>query len=129
MKFLTKNPNSDILKNGLVYKKNSSTNNKNLREKLLKEQKQFCAYTEKYIDDLDSLEVEHFNSKIKFNDDYYNYYAVIRQANLSKKDEIYKNTNFFTSLFFQNKEQFDIRIIFEDNIYIETDENDQEAKD
>ena len=113
----------------MVYKKNNSPNNQKLRKKLLEEQKQFCAYTEKYIEELDSDEVEHFNSTIKYNDNYINYYAVIREANLYKKDEIYKNATFFTSLFFQNKEQFEQRIKFQDNIYIETDKNDQESKD
>lgn len=129
MKFLTKKSNSDILANNLVYKKNNSRNNKKLHEKLVKEQKQFCAYTEKYIQELDSSEVEHFNSSIKYNDNYYNYYAVIREANLYKKDEAYENAIFFKSLFFQDEKKLTKRIRFVENIYIVVDENDYEAKD
>ena len=54
---------------------------------MISEQKNFCAYTEKYLKPLDSPEVEHFNSKIKYQDDYYNYYAVLRAANLYKQDD------------------------------------------
>ncbi len=129
MKFLTKYFNSNILAKGLVYKQNNSNNNRELKKELLNEQKQFCAYSEKYIQELDSTEVEHFNSALKYKDDYYNYYAVIREANLYKKDEAYVNANFFTSLFFQDKKKFFERIKFTDNIYIETDEKDIEAKD
>ena len=50
MKFLTKNPNSGIHTEGLVYLKNA--NNTALRNRLLSEQKNFCAYTEKYVQDL-----------------------------------------------------------------------------
>lgn len=99
------------------------------KKKLVKEQKQFCAYTEKYIQELDSSEVEHFNPVLKYDDDDYNYYAVIREANLMKKDEIYKNAPFLKSLFFQDQQQLNKRIVFSDNIYIETDEKDHEARD
>ncbi len=131
MKFLTKYSDSVILLKGLLYKKNNSENNKKLKLELLKEQNNFCAYTEKYIQELDATEVEHFNSDIKYNDDYYNYYAVVRKANIYKikNDIAYKNAMFFTSLFFQNKEQFYKRIIFVNNIYIEVNEKDKEAKD
>ena len=131
MKFLSKHTNSKILEENLVYKKNNSENNKKLKEKLLTEQKNFCAYTEKYISELDSTEVEHFNSSVKYNDDYYNYYAVIRKSNeyKIKKDKTYLDNSFFSSLFFQSKKLFDERIQFMDNIYVEIKEDDQEAKD
>ena len=127
MKFLSKQQSSVILKKGLTYKKDRD--NSKLREELQNEQKQFCAYTEKYIQELDSSEVEHFNSTLKYNDDYFNYYAVIRNANLYKKDEAYKEASFFDSLFFQNEEEFNSRIKYVGGLYYETDENDEEAKD
>lgn len=131
MKFLSKHTDSKILIENFVYKKNSPENNKKLKEMLLNEQKNFCAYTEKYISELDSIEVEHFNSSKKYNDDYFNYYAVVRKSNeyKIKKDKIYLNNNFFSSLFFQDKEEFNNRILFVDNMYVETNEDDQEAKD
>lgn len=131
MKFLSKHTDSKILIENFVYKKNSPKNNKKLKEMLLNEQKNFCAYTEKYISELDSIEVEHFNSSKKYNDDYFNYYAVVRKSNeyKIKKDKIYLNNNFFSSLFFQDKKEFNNRILFVDNMYVETNEDDQEAKD
>ncbi len=129
MKFLIKDPNSNILSKGLIYKENNSKNNLKLKSELIKEQNNFCAYTEKYIQKLDATEVEHFNSALKFNDNYYNYYAVLRVANLYKKDSVYKNATFFNSLFFQSAKQFEKRIKFVDNTYIEIDENDKESKE
>lgn len=129
MKFLSKKESSIILEKALIYKENRAKNNSLLKEELLKEQNKFCAYTEKYIQELDSSEVEHFNSTLKYNDDYFNYYAVIRNANLYKKEEVYKEANFFNSLFFQNKEEFNSRIKYIKGIYIEIEETDQEAID
>lgn len=128
MKFLGKNANSQILAEGLTYQKNRAGNNNRLKELLLKEQKKFCAYTEKYIQELDSSEVEHFNSTIKYTDNYYNYYAVIRKANQYKKDEKYKTATFFHALFFQNKGDFNRRVKYIDGTYEEIYQNDIEAK-
>lgn len=127
MKFLSKNPTSYILTNKITYKQGASENNKNLKELLVQEQSNFCAYTEKYLEPLDSVEVEHLNSSLKYRDDYYNYYAVLRNANLYKKDEKYVGASFFESLFFQNKEIFAARIGFKNNIYYEINEGDKEA--
>ncbi len=125
MKFFKKNPNSEILKRGLTYKK---SNNSELRKLLVKEQFNFCAYTEKYITLTDSVEIEHFNPSIKDNDNYYNYYAVIRWANLYKKDEKYKNAAFFSSLFFQHEFERRIRYVPDDFVYEEIDPTDHEAR-
>ena len=129
MKFLSKRSDSPILLQNLTYQENRPANNKDLKEKLLKEQHDFCAYTEKYIEELDSVEVEHFNSVLKYRDDYYNYYAVIRVPNLYKKDEAYKGAEFFQTLFFQNINQFNIRIRYIDGVYEEINEGDTEAHD
>jgi len=129
MRFLAKNPDSPILKQNLQYLVNNPANNKNLKMLLLEEQKNFCAYTEKYVDGLDSVEVEHFNAAKKYRDDYYNYYAVLRKANIYKKDEKYKDAPFFDSLFFQTPDEFSKRIIYVkgDFIYMKIDVNDTEA--
>jgi len=129
MKFLTKHSDSTILQEKLVYRNTNPLINKQLKEKLLAEQHHFCAYTEKYIQELDASEVEHFNPALKNNDNYYNYYAVIRNANLYKKDEKYVNAAFFKSLFFQKAGELQKRIKFENGIYIETDKKDQESID
>ncbi|MDF1546971.1 MAG: hypothetical protein P1P88_04070 [Bacteroidales bacterium] len=127
MKFLSKNPKSSILEKGLTYQKNKSDNNRLLKEELLKEQKNFCAYTEKYLQELDASEVEHFNSSIKYKDDYYNYYAILRKANLYKKDETYLNAKFFETRFFQNKDNLESRIMYKDGFYFQINEDDKEA--
>jgi hypothetical protein len=129
MKFLTKNLQSPIHTEGLTYQKNRGENNAVLRDRLIKEQKYFCAYTEKYIQDLDSVEVEHFDSSKKYQDDYFNYYAVLRKPNLYKKDEKFENHAFFQTLFFHDKTAFDERIKYQDGIYYEVDEADLEARD
>jgi hypothetical protein len=129
MKFLSKRADSAILTQKITYKRNAGENNKKLRELLLKEQSNFCAYTEKFIDPLDSSEVEHFNSSLKYKDNYYNYYAVIRNANLYKQDEKYANSTFFQTLFFQNQATLKTRIGFSNNIYYEINEGDIEARD
>ena len=126
MKFLSKNADSSILKKGIIYRKGD---NDELRRLLLEEQKNFCAYTEKYVENLDSVEVEHFNSTIKYNDDYFNYYAVVRKANLYKKDERYKGAVFFDSLFFQRNFDTRIRFVPDDLVYEEIDADDKEAID
>lgn len=130
MKFLGKRTNSQVLSKGLTYKKGRNVNNRFINKLLLTEQKNFCAYTEKYLQELDSSEVEHFDSSKKYSDDYYNYYAVIRKANLYKKDEQYVGASFFTSLFFQNDINFNDRVRYaKGGIYEEIDESDQEAMD
>lgn len=130
MKFLSKSKESQIFSNNLRYLRGNAANNKKLLSLLCNEQRNFCAYTEKYIDGLDSVEVEHFNARIKYNDDYFNYYAVLRKANLYKQDEKYIGESFFTNRFFQDILQLQSRISYIEGEYIyeETDIHDNEAK-
>lgn len=125
MKFLSKTEDSNILKENLTYKKNDTQNNRILKQALLEEQKNFCAYTEKFIQRLDACEVEH--SSLKYKDDYFNYYAVLRRANQYKKDTEYKSAIFFHTLFFQDEKELKARIQYRDGIYEEVDINDLEA--
>lgn len=131
MKFFGKNPESEILMENLTYQENRSENNRRIKEILIQEQHNFCAYTEKYFDPLDSVEVEHFDSSIKYIDNYFNYYAVLRKPNLYKKDEAYKNAPFFASRFFQDSQALNLRIRYAagDYVFEEVDEEDEEAKD
>lgn len=130
MKFLPKNSASDILKENLTYKENRGENNKKLLVRLLAEQQNFCAYSEKYIKDLDSVEVEHFDASKKYADNYYNYYAVLRKLNAQKRDEAFAGNPFFQTLFFQNKTELHkrIRYIKEDCVFETTDRTDTEAQ-
>ncbi len=129
MKFLTKRADSGILTTGIVYKlKGDNTNLKNL---LVEEQKNYCAYTEKYLQPLDQVDVEHFDSAKKgtIADNYYNYYAVITTANKYKKDEKYIAASFLHNRFYQNEQELNVRIGFSNNIFFEKNENDVEARD
>lgn len=128
MKFLSKKDDSEVLARDVRYT-NRAENNRELLRLLKLEQRNFCAYTEKFIEELDSCEVEHFDSSKKINDNYYNYYAVLRSANLIKKDEQYVGSSFFTNLFFQDSDSFNLRIQYDSGLYQEVDPNDQEAKD
>ena len=129
MKFLTKHTYSGILKEDLKYK--SGADNSRLRIKLLEEQHNFCAYTEKYITKIDSPEIEHFNPSIKDTDNYYNYYTTLRYANEQKisKYPIYKDSDFFKTLFFQDEAALESRIYYEDFEYLLTNKDDKEAGD
>ncbi len=129
MKFLAKNPDSPIFSHGMKYLENRSVSNKALHDELLKEQHNFCAYTERYILPTDATEVEHLNSSIKYEDDYFNYYVVKRKANLWKmaQDKKYQNASFHENHFFQNKQQLNARIKFEDGQYPAIEDLDIEA--
>jgi hypothetical protein len=131
MKFLIKSSNSPILLAGMNYREKATTNNKRLRLQLLREQKNFCAYTEKYITEIDTTAVDHCDSSKKYSDDYYNYYTVIAWANNAKKDEQYAGASFFDNLFFQNPVLLNQRIFFskEENKYVPRDKEDKEVKD
>jgi hypothetical protein len=127
MKFLTKSRGSEIYTEGHVYIEGGD--NSILRGMLLLEQKNFCAYSEKYIAGLDSVEVEHFNPAIKGNDDYFNYYAALRDCNAHNKKEYesFKHAAFFANLFFQNAEEFNGRIEYKEGQYQEINELDTDA--
>ena len=129
MKFLSKYQDSEILEEDLKYL--STSDNTRLRIKLLAEQRNFCAYTEKYITKIDSIEIEHFNPSKKNNDDYYNYYSTLRYANENKisKYALYQHSVFFQDLFFQDLNNFQARITYDDFSYNALDEADQDAKD
>ncbi|MFN5983947.1 MAG: hypothetical protein ACK479_10835 [Fluviicola sp.] len=132
MKFLSKNSESEILKKKIVYKKNAD--NQHLLNLLIEEQHNFCAYTDKFFENLESIDVEHFNSSLKETekDDYFNYYAVLHKSNLYKikKDKKYKDVSFFETLFFQNKVDLDSRIQYvKGGFYEEVDLDDIEAKE
>src|SRR4051812_4317702 len=93
MKKAVKDPNSKIITNNLKYISGSFSNNKKIADILLKEQKQFCAYTDEYMSRTDAKDVEHFNPTLKDNpdDNYYNWFLVKHQWN---KEKSYKWDNY-----------------------------------
>jgi len=127
MKFLSKSEESDLREE--IYR--SGADNSMLKLRLLNEQKNFCAYTEKFVvQGIDSVEVEHFNPSKKDNDDYLNYYATLRSANERKisKYQEYQESPFFQTLFFQKSEEFQGRIRYDDFVYEAIDDADIDAK-
>ena len=129
MKFLSKNRESSILTEGVVY--HEGGDNSRLRSMLLAEQSGFCADTEKRVSGLDSVDVEHFDKTKKGDDDYFNYYAVLHEANMRKrrKEKKHEDASFFANLFFQEQGQFDARVRYipVDSVYEEITEGDEEA--
>lgn len=138
MKFLSKNPESEILKENLVYSSNAGRKNEKIRKRLIHEQYGFCAYSEQFIGRTDSVDVEHFNPALKDKEDnYFNYYAVISYCNRHKQHryQSFKKAAFFTSLFFQTLQTLLERIRYVHDklrlggIFEPVDPEDQDARD
>lgn len=103
MKFLAKDPAAESQRLRVSYRTTTPARNRKIKQLLIYEQYGFCAYSEKVIDTLDSVEVEHFNPALKDHDDTSNYYAVIRYVNQHKQHLYtkFKNSPFFSNRFFQ----------------------------
>lgn len=88
MKFLRKNSELLASNSDLRYKK--SGDNSHIREKLMAMQLGFCAYSEKYLEHLDSVEIEHFDPRLKDTDrdNISNWHAVLRWMNAHKPKNI-----------------------------------------
>ena len=82
MKRIVKDKNSEILKLNLSYPKDRQK----IRMILEKEQDGYCAYTEAKITESFSVDIEHFNPKLKSTDKdgYNNWFLVSHKYNLKK---------------------------------------------
>lgn len=85
MRYLRKSATSEIIKQGWQYA--TAHHRPKIREALLKEQSNFCAYTERYIAPIDACDIEHFDERKKHttDDSYWNWYAVHHWINLRKR--------------------------------------------
>jgi len=86
MRFLPKNPDAIIAHQSLTYPAD-----RNPARKILTDlQKGFCAYSERFLKPLDSVEVEHFDPRLKGTDmdGIHNWHAVIRWMNAHKSRRI-----------------------------------------
>lgn len=110
MKRIVKNPESEIIQNKIVYKK---SNNKKLSSLLLKEQKNFCAYTEEYIGCNDAVDIEHFNPNLKYTaqDSYQNWFMVKHKPNNLKR------TNWIEPILHPTAEDFETRLIYFEGMF------------
>ncbi|MEM8642512.1 MAG: hypothetical protein AAGG51_27385 [Cyanobacteria bacterium P01_G01_bin.54] len=88
MQFLEKSDQSKILQAQWTYSKKGDV--PKIRAELLNEQQGFCAYSEAYINEIDSPEVDHFDGNLKYTseDGYWNWYAVKRWMNQHKSRSI-----------------------------------------
>lgn len=86
MKFLHKESGSLSDFMGFIYPKDRTA----AREALSRIQTNFCAYSERYLKPLDSVDVEHFDPRLKNtdSDNIYNWHAVIHWLNMRKSNRI-----------------------------------------
>ena len=124
MKFLKKDKNSKIIKEKLDY--NIQSQRKRIRELLLLEQDGFCAYSERYAQNTDSIHIEHFDPRIKNTDDdnYENWYAVLVWMNEHKP----KNIDKYLPILFPNSENIKEKIEYQDGKFVPINSNDIESK-
>ena len=120
MKRVFKNPTSEIIIQKIIYIKGS---NKKLSSILLKEQKNFCAYTEEYIGSNDAVDIEHFNPYLKYldTDSYQNWFVVKHKPNNLKR------TTWIEPILYPFDENFEERLIYSDGYFLHSPE-DIEAK-
>ncbi|MGV7105273.1 hypothetical protein [Flavobacterium sp. U410] len=116
MKRIIKDPDSEIIKQNIGYKKSG---NNDLSTILLKEQKSFCAYTEEYIGYNDAVDIEHFNPNLKYTDQdtYQNWFMVKHKPNNLKR------TNWIEPILHPTAEDFETRLIYFDGYFIHQPED------
>lgn len=116
MRRVLKNPTSDVIIQAIIYKKGD---NKNLAKILLKEQKNFCAYTEEYIGINDAVDIEHFNPNLKYSDtdSYQNWFMVKHKPNNLKR------TNWTEPILYPTDDNFEARLIYSDGYFLHNPED------
>lgn len=122
MRYLRKSEQSEIIKRGWRYSIQSQR--PKIRIALLREQKQFCAYTERYIAPIDACDIEHFDDRLKDTpkDDYWNWYAVHHWINIRKRPIVN-----FLPIMSPYDETLPNRIRYVDGEFRAVDEDDIEA--
>jgi hypothetical protein len=116
MRRIIKNLDSTIIQKNLVYKKGD---NKELSSILLKEQKNFCAYTEEYIGINDAVDIEHFNPNLKYldTDSYQNWFMVKHKPNNLKR------MNWIEPVLHPTEEDFEQKLIYFDGYFLHNPED------
>lgn len=125
MRRIIKDRNSKILSENLEYIPNNSNNNSKISRELYKEQKGFCAYTEKHLGRTDAKDIEHFNPTLKGTneDSYENWFLVKHQWNKEKSNKWAKQQ----PILHPTDPTFEKRIIYDDGDYRANEEQDLEA--
>ncbi|MEJ7681818.1 MAG: hypothetical protein WKG06_29020 [Segetibacter sp.] len=127
MRKAIKNPDSKIITDNLKYVSGNSLTIKSLAEILLKEQKNFCAYTDEYISRTDARDIEHFNPTLKDTpqDNYHNWF-IVKSIN-GTKNKSYKWDK-FQPILHPTADDFEERIIYIKGDYFAQSDADIEAK-
>lgn len=125
MKYLSKNPDSSILRDNLSYAETAKR--PVLRQRLLDEQYGFCAYSEIYIRMIDSHDIEHFDPRKKgeINDGYYNWYVTLKWVNERKAKKLTQN---YLPILIPSDSDIRNKIHYMDGIFVATHEGGLEAK-
>lgn len=124
MRYLKKQADSGLLVLPLSYDRRSDR--PQIREQLLAEQSRYCAYSERYVHNTDSCDIEHFDPRLKStdNDNYWNWYAVLSWMNAHKPKKI----DPFLPLPNPFDESLPNRIRFHDGFYEAINASDDEAR-
>ncbi|MFN8354322.1 MAG: hypothetical protein U0Y10_07750 [Spirosomataceae bacterium] len=117
-----KKEDSIILQSNWQY----PTHGSQIREILLHEQRNLCAYTETYLAGrTDTKDIEHFDPTLKNTEDdnYQNWFLVKHQWNSEKASKWTR----FQPILHPTADDFEERVVYKDGIYIHR-EHDKEAK-
>lgn len=119
MKKIYKDYNSsEVITDNLQYNCKKGANNSILGAVLLNEQKNFCAYSEEFIDPItDANDIEHFNPDLKcsIHDSYSNWFKVKNKINFRKRLkelEFKKNNISFNNILHPCEDDFEEKLIY-----------------
>jgi hypothetical protein len=121
MKYLSKRSDSQVRARGLTYPRDRRA----ITAELLREQRQFCAYSEEHVSGTDAVDVEHFDPRRKNTpqDGYENWYAVRTQMHRWKPQRIQKHLPILSPA-----SKLSERIEYVDDLFMPRDLSDTEAR-
>jgi hypothetical protein len=121
MRYLDKTPESKILAADWRYPQDASK----IREALVRKQRGFCAYSERFIKHTDSCDVEHFDPNLKNTpeDSYWNWYGVLHWMNSHKPRKIEP----YLPILPPHDSTRGKRIKYEDGLFVSVQDGDVEA--
>ncbi len=122
MKFLKKKKENPIPELQYATKSQRSA----IKQTLLNEQYGFCAYSERFCKQTDSVDIEHFDPRKKNTDgdDYHNWYTVLSWINQHKPKKI----EAFLPILFPSSPDLEKRIGFQQGLFIPLKTDDKEAQ-
>lgn len=123
MRYLSKTESSRVLAEGWQYAR--ANDRPQIRDALLEEQSHFCAYSERFIEHIDAVDIEHFDPRLKGTDrdSYWNWYAVLHWMNQHKARRIEANE----PLPQPHDASLRVRIRYVDGFFFAVDDADIEA--